>query len=606
MLMPNSKPPQQKNNLKTIKNLIPHLWPEHRSDLKWRVVLSMIFLLLAKVINVYVPFLYKHAVDTLSLQPAVALPIAIIVSYGLARVTQQAFGELRDFIFSKVSQHAQRTLALSTFKHLHNLSLKFHLDRQTGGLSRIIERATRAMQTVLNFMLFNIIPTLVEITLVTVILYYQFGIYYSAIAGVTLVVYIVYTFSITNWRIKFRKSMNESDSEANTKAIDSLLNYETVKYFVNEEHEYNRYDQSLARYQNDALKSQSSLSLLNVGQGFIIGVCLISIMALAARGVLDGQLTLGDFVLINTMLLQLFIPLGFLGVVYREISQGLVDMEKMFELLNQNSEVKDQEAAVSLSPGSWDIEFDQVNFQYSPDREILKAVSFKIPAGQTFAVVGPSGSGKSTLARLLFRFYDVNSGVIRIGGYDIKAVTQKSLRQAIGIVPQDTVLFNDSIGYNIKYGRPEATNQEVQSAAKLSQIHSFIDSLSKKYETSVGERGLKLSGGEKQRVAIARTILKNPPILIFDEATSALDSHTEKEIQASLHEVSQNRTTLMIAHRLSTVIEAHQILVLKAGVIVEKGTHTELLNLNGEYAMMWKKQQEAQEYEAKLSLALRP
>lgn len=605
---PTPAAPNEKNkrtNWNTVKSLSEHLWPKDHPNLKLRVVLAMGCLLIAKLVNVYVPFLYKDAVDALSVKPMVALPLSIILSYGLARVAQQSFGELRDFIFAKVSQHAQRTIALSTFKHLHNLSLKFHLDRQTGGLSRVIERGIRAMQTVLSFMLFNIIPTLVEIVLVTAILYNKFGLKYAVIAFTTLALYVYFTFSITNWRTQFRKSMNESDSDANTKAIDSLLNYETVKYFVNEEHEYSRYDKSLERYQVDAIKSQSSLSILNIGQGFIIGICLVSIMSLAANGVFEGVLSVGDFVLVNTLLLQLFIPLGFLGFVYREVNQGLIDMEKMFELLSQNAEVKDLPSAVPLKPEQWDVEFDHVNFQYSDERAILKDVSFKIPAGHTVAVVGPSGSGKSTLARLLFRFYDVTSGSVRIGGEDIRSVTQKSLRQAIGIVPQDTVLFNDSIGYNIHYGKPEASEAEVHGAAKLAQIHNFIDSLSKKYQTPVGERGLKLSGGEKQRVAIARTILKNPHILMFDEATSALDSHTEKEIQASLKQVSQNRTTLVIAHRLSTVVDADQILVLKAGVIVERGTHAELLNKQGEYALMWKKQQEVREYEAKLSEALK-
>ncbi|MBC7419822.1 MAG: ABC transporter ATP-binding protein/permease [Bdellovibrio sp.] len=595
---------KSRNNWDTSKSLIEHLWPAGHTNLKVRVVLAMSCLLIAKVINVYVPFLYKAAVDSLSVNPAIALPIGIIVSYGLARIAQQTFGELRDFIFVKVAQHAQRTVALSTFSHLHNLSLAFHLDRQTGGLSRVIERGIRAMQTVLSFMLFNIIPTLLEIILVTVILYNKFGWKYATITFVTVSLYVYFTFAITNWRTQFRKSMNERDTEANTKAIDSLLNYETVKYFVNEEHEYKRYDISLAQYQKEAVKNQSSLSLLNIGQGFIIGICVVAIMGMAADGVLKGVLTIGDFVLVNTLLLQLFIPLGFLGFVYREVNQGLVDMEKMFELLSVNAEVKDVPNAKILHTPDWSVEFNHVNFHYAADREILKDVSFKIPAGQTFAVVGPSGSGKSTLARLLFRFYDATNGSICIGNENVKNVTQKSLRQAIGIVPQDTVLFNDSIGYNIRYGRPDATKEEVIQAARLAQIHDFIESLPKKYETSVGERGLKLSGGEKQRVAIARTILKNPQILLFDEATSALDSHTEKEIQASLQQVSKNRTTLVIAHRLSTIVDADQILVLKAGTIVEQGTHNELLAKDGEYAVMWRKQQQAKEYEAKLSEVL--
>ncbi len=592
-------PSIKRTNWDTAKSLLTHLWPKNRTDLKIRVVLAMACLLLAKVINVYVPFLYKAAVDSLTLNSAVVIPAAIIISYGLARVLQQTFGELRDFIFVKVGQHSQRTIALTTFSHLHQLSLAFHLDRQTGGLSRVIERGVRAIQTVLSFMLFNIIPTLLEIILVTAIFYTKFGIKYAAITFFTVSLYVYFTFAITNWRTKFRKQMNERDSEANTKAIDSLINYETVKYFGNEQHEFNRYDVSLAQYEKEGIKSQSSLSLLNIGQGLIIGTALISIMWLAADGVTQKILTVGDFVLVNTMLLQLFIPLGFLGFVYREINQGLIDMEKMFELLDVHAEVKDQPGAVNLDPAQWSVEFDNVTFQYQPDRVILKNVSFKIAAGKTVAIVGPSGSGKSTIARLLFRFYDVTSGVIRIGQSSLQEVTQKSLRQSIGIVPQDTMLFNDTIGYNIQYGKPTASQDEIRAAAKLAQIDSFIESLTKKYLTSVGERGLKLSGGEKQRVAIARTILKNPNILVFDEATSALDSHTEKEIQASLHEVSKNRTTLMIAHRLSTVVHADEILVLKSGQVVERGTHSNLLSLDGEYAAMWKKQQEAQEYESK-------
>jgi ABC-type transport system involved in Fe-S cluster assembly fused permease/ATPase subunit len=595
----------QRSDWDTVRSLTAHLWPPKHRDLKLRVILAMGCLALAKIVNVTVPFLYKAAVDSLSLKPVLVLPVAIILGYGLARISQQVFGELRDFIFVKVSQHAQRTVALQTFLHLHQLSLAFHLDRQTGGLSRVIERGTRAIQTVLSFMLFNIIPTLLEILLVTGILYHKFGWQYASITFVTVGLYIYFTFSITNWRTKYRRSMNERDTEANTKAIDSLLNYETVKYFVNEEHEYNRYDHSLEQYQREAIKSQSSLSLLNVGQGFIIGSGLVAVMWMAARGVAEGIWTVGDFVLVNTMLLQLFIPLGFLGFVYREVNQGLTDMEKMFELLQVHAQIKDAPDAPPLKPSNWSIQFEHVNFQYGPDREILKDVSFQVPAGKTVAIVGPSGSGKSTLARLLFRFYDVSSGAIRIGRQDLREVTQKSLRQSIGIVPQDTVLFNDTIGYNIRYGRPEATEDEVQEAARLAQIHSFVESLTKKYATPVGERGLKLSGGEKQRVAIARTILKNPHILLFDEATSALDSHTEREIQASLREVSKDRTTLVIAHRLSTIVEADEILVLKEGRITERGTHTDLLAMKGEYFSMWQRQQEAREYEAKLHEVLK-
>ena len=581
-----------------------HLWPDGRNDLKVRVILAMTSLLLAKIINVSIPFLYKQAIDSLSLPTTLVLPLGIILSYGLARVLQQVFGELRDFIFIQVSQHSQRTIALQTFSHLHQLSLAFHLDRQTGGLSRVIERGLRAIQSVLSFMLFNIIPTLLEILLVTGIFFQKFGLDYAAITLSTVGLYVFFTFSITNWRTQFRKQMNDRDNEANTKAIDSLLNYETVKYFVNEEHEYKRYDSSLEQYQTESIKSQSSLSLLNIGQGIIIGIGLVSIMWMAARGVTQKVLTVGDFVLVNTMLLQLFIPLGFLGFVYREVNQGLIDMEKMFELLSVNAEVKDLPDARRLHPQEWTVEFKNVSFQYQPDRAILKNVSFKIPSGQTLAIVGPSGSGKSTIARLLFRFYDTTSGDIFIGDRTLREVTQKSLRQAIGIVPQDTVLFNDTIGYNIQYGNPSASEEQVRAAARLAQIDHFIESLPKKYLTSVGERGLKLSGGEKQRVAIARTILKNPPILVFDEATSALDSHTEKQIQASLREVSKNRTTLIIAHRLSTIVHADEILVLKNGSVVERGTHSDLLAQNQEYATMWKKQQEAQEYQSKLNEAL--
>lgn len=591
----------KRNQWNTIRSLTHHLWPENYPRLKARVVSAMLCLIAAKLISVYVPFLYKAAVDKLSLNANLVLPIAVIISYGIARVLQQTFGEFRDIIFAKVSQHSQRTIGLSTFRHLHQLSLGFHLNRQTGGLTRVIERGIRAIQTVLAFMLFNILPTLLEILLVTVIFYIQFGLKYALVTFVTVGLYVYFTYAITNWRTKFRKLMNERDTEANTKAIDSLLNYETVKYFVNEEHEYHRYDVSLAQYEVEALKSQSSLSLLNIGQGLIIGLGLVSIMWFAGEGVVDKTLTVGDFVLVNTMLLQLFIPLGFLGFVYREVNQGLTDMEKMFELLDVNADVKDSPQAVELNTTQWGVEFDQVCFHYQPEREILKNVSFKVPAGKTLAIVGPSGSGKSTLARLLFRFYDVSGGSIRIGGKDICEVTQKSLRSAIGIVPQDTVLFNDSIGYNIGYGRPEATQEEIKSAAHLAQIDGFIESLPKKYETSVGERGLKLSGGEKQRVAIARTILKNPQILLFDEATSALDSHTEKEIQTSLRLVSKDRTTLVIAHRLSTIVDADEILVLKSGEVVERGTHTQLLSEEGEYATMWKKQQQVREYENKLS-----
>jgi len=591
----------------TIKNLGSYLWPKKRGDLRTRVILALSCLVLAKIVNVYVPFLYKRAVDALLLEPSfLVLPLGVIIAYGGARVLHQAFGEIRDVIFANVSQHAQRTIGLSIFQHLHSLSLAFHLERQTGGLSRIIERGTRGLQFVLSFMVFNIIPTLIEIILVTVVLLYRFHFIFATTIFITIVSYIFFTLWVTEWRLKYRRQMNQKDTEANTKAIDSLLNYETVKYFGNEEHEFKRFDNALADYEIAAIKSQTSLSFLNVGQGIIIGVGLILVMALAGRGVVQGALTLGDFVLVNTFLIQLYLPLNFLGFVYREMKQGLLDMDKMFELLDVNTDIKDETDAQALNVSQGDVEFQNVSFGYLRDREILKNISFKIPGGKTTAIVGPSGSGKSTISRLLFRFYDVDKGTIRIDGQDIRMVTQRSLRSAIGVVPQDTVLFNDSIEYNIQYGNINTGKKDVIRAAQMAKIHDFIESVPQKYDTVVGERGLKLSGGEKQRVAIARTILKNAKILLFDEATSALDSHTEKEIQASLNEVSKDRTTLVIAHRLSTIIHAHEILVLKEGEIVERGDHQTLLAHDGEYAGMWQKQQEARLYQTKLDECLSP
>ena len=605
----------------TLASLGRYLWPGGRLDLRLRVVLAVCALILAKLVNVGVPYLYKLAVDALTGESSVGqdtgdataaaeslvivVPLTVILAYGGARVLAQAFGELRDLFFIKVGQHSQRSIALDTFRHLHGLSLAFHLERQTGGLSRVIERGVRGISFVLSFMLFNILPTLLEIFLVTGILLYAYHETSSAFAIITfttIFLYIVFTLVITDWRLKYRRKMNKNDTEANTKAIDSLINYETVKYFGNEEHEYARYDRALAGYEAAAVKSQGSLSILNMSQGLTIGAGLVAVMYLAAKGVADGNLTVGDFVLINTYLIQLYLPLNFLGFVYREMKQSLTDMDKMFELLEVDTDVRDDSDAEVLAAGPGRIEFRGVNFAYKSDRPIIEDLSFTVPPGATTAIVGPSGAGKSTISRLLFRFYDANSGSILIDGQDLRSLTQKSLRAAIGVVPQDTVLFNDTIGYNIAYGRPGADETAVRNAARLARISGFIEGLPEGYETTVGERGMKVSGGEKQRIAIARAILKGPRIMLFDEATSALDSHTEKEIQASLREVSKDRTTLVIAHRLSTIVDADEILVLKAGRLVERGTHTELLKKDGEYAEMWRKQQEAEELREKAKL----
>ena len=591
--------------LKTLKTLSFFLWPKNRNDLKLRIIVALGSLVLAKVVNVYVPFMYKGAVDSLSMDQAViSLPIGFIIAYGCARILHHFFSEFRDYIFAKVSQHAQREVALETFKHLHSLSLSYHLERHTGGLSRIIERGTQGIQFLLNFMLFNVLPTIFEILMVTAIFVYKFDIKFAIVTFLTVTGYIFFTLFVTEWRIKFRQKMNEMDTEANTKSIDSLINYETVKYFCNETHEYKRFDKSLEGYEKAAIKNIKTLSILNAGQAVIIGVGLIALMAMAGSGVVAGTMSIGDFVLINTFLIQLYLPLNFLGFVYRQIKQSLIDMDKMFELMEISPQIVDVPDASPLIIKQGEVEFDNLCFGYTGDRNILRNVSFKVPSGKTVAIVGPSGAGKSTISRLLFRFYDPDSGTINIDGQSIKNVTQKSLRSAIGIVPQDTVLFNDTIGYNIQYGFPDARKEEVIHVAEMASIDSFIDSLPKRYDTLVGERGLKLSGGEKQRVAIARTLLKKPDIMIFDEATSALDSHTEIEIQESLREVSKNRTTLVIAHRLSTIVDADEILVLKNGEIVERGRHSNLLDMGKEYASMWYRQQEAKVYKSKLDHVL--
>ena len=575
--------------------LARHLWPIGETGLRVRVVVAMVLLVLAKITNVYVPILYKQAVDALG-EPAaqaVAVPIALIVAYGAARVLAQAFGELRDAIFAPVSQRAIRNLALEVFRHLHALSLRYHLERQTGGLSRVIERGTQGMEFLIRFTTFNILPTLFEIVLVGGILWSLYDWRFTAVTLGAVAAYIVFSVALSEWRIKFVRRMNEADTDANAKAIDSLLNYETVKYFGNEAHEGRRFDVGRRRYETAAIRSSRTLSLLNVGQGAIIAVGLVAVMSMAGQGVIGGTMTLGDFVAVNAFLIQLYVPLNMLGFAYREIRNALVNMEKMFGLLDVSAEIADRPGAPALVVTGGDIVFDHVDFHYEPARPILHDVSFRVPAGNTVAIVGSSGAGKSTVSRILFRFYDVASGSVKIDGQDIRDVQQTSLRAAIGVVPQDTVLFNDTIYYNIAYGRPDASREAVEQAARMARIHDFIVALPQGYEATVGERGLKLSGGEKQRVAIARTILKNPRILLFDEATSALDTRTEQEIQRSLEEVSRGRTTVVIAHRLSTVINADEIVVLDRGRIVERGRHADLLVRNGLYADMWRRQQEA-------------
>jgi ATP-binding cassette, subfamily B, heavy metal transporter len=575
-----------------LRDLAPHVWPSGDLGIRLRVVLALLLLASAKSATVYVPLLFKRLVDLFATPQnlPIVLPIGLVVGYGALRVAGIGFAELRDAVFAKVAQRAIRTVALQTFRHLHSLSLAFHLERQTGGLSRAIERGTNGIDTLLTFMLFNIVPTLIELVLVCGLLWAFFGIWYSVVTLICVIGYIAYTLMVTEWRIKYRKQMNETDQEASARAIDSLLNYETVKYFGNEQYEASRFDQALARYEQASVASKSSLSLLNIGQATIIGVGLAVLMLMAGRGVIAGRMTVGDFVLVNTYLIQLYIPLNFLGVVYRQIKQSLIDMESMFRLLSVNADVQDKPDAAALRPGPGAVEFEHVGFAYDPRRTILHDISFRVAAGAKVAIVGASGAGKSTISRLLFRFYDVTAGRIRIDGQDIREVTQASVRASIGIVPQDTVLFNDTIYYNIAYGRPGASASEVEEAARLARIHDFIMASPDGYQTMVGERGLKLSGGEKQRVAIARTILKHPRILLFDEATSALDTRTEREIQASLREVSRGHTTLVIAHRLSTIVDADEIIVLADGRIAERGSHAVLLARNGLYAAMWQRQ----------------
>jgi ATP-binding cassette, subfamily B, heavy metal transporter len=627
----NAKP---RSDWATLARLFPYLW-----YYKWRVMAALVFMIGAKMANVGVPLLLKQLVDTMNpsaTQALLVIPVALLIGYGLLRLSTSVFTELRELVFAKATEGAARSISLEVFRHLHALSLRFHLERQTGGMTRDIERGTRAVRTLIGFTIFNIAPTLIEMALVLTLLAYQFDAWFAWITLVALVVYITFTVTVTEWRTQFRKKMNDLDGAAHTRAVDSLLNYETVKYFNNEDFEAKRYDENLEKFRSASVKSQTTLSILNTGQQLIIGIALVTMLWRATQGVVDGRMTLGDLVMVNAFMIQLYIPLNFLGVIYREIKQSLTDLDKMFTLLEREREIADLPNAQKLVIASKsaileknndladvfvdklainnianvnsktnsnadfstptelqspDISFQNVHFAYEASRPILHGISFTVPAGKTVAVVGPSGAGKSTLARLLFRFYDVQSGSISIAGQDIKTVTQASVREAIGIVPQDTVLFNDTVAYNIAYGRPGATQAQVEEAAQSARIHGFISATPLGYKTMVGERGLKLSGGEKQRVAIARTLLKNPPILIFDEATSALDSANERAIQAELQSVAKNKTTLVIAHRLSTVVDAHEILVMDAGKIVERGNHAQLLAQNGVYAQMWALQQ---------------
>jgi ATP-binding cassette subfamily B protein len=601
--------------LSTLVNLWPYIWPADRRDLKLRVLGAMVLLLAAKLATIAVPFTFKWATDALAgggsapaaasdwLLWAIAAPVAMTIAYGGMRILMAALTQFRDGIFAKVSMHAVRRLAYRTFIHMHELSLRFHLERKTGGLTRVLERGRNAIETIVRMVILQLAPTIVELAFIVIVLMWHFDWRYVMAILITVALYMTYTYHATEWRIGIRRKMNDSDTDANVKAIDSLLNYETVKYFGAEEREAQRYDKSMARYEDASVKAYTSLAVLNAGQAVIFTLGLAAVMVLCAYEIQAGSKTIGDFVLINAMMIQLYQPLNFMGMVYREIKQALIDIENMLAILSREPEIRDVAGARPLKVANGDIRFENVVFAYDPERRILKGISFEVPAGKTVAVVGPSGAGKSTISRLLYRFYDLSGGRITIDGQDIAKVTQKSLRQAIGMVPQDTVLFNDTIRYNIRYGRWEASDTEVEEAARLAQIDGFIRLSPKGYETEVGERGLKLSGGEKQRVAIARTILRAPPILLLDEATSALDSHTEKEIQDALERVSTGRTTLVIAHRLSTIVGADEIIVLDQGEIVERGSHYALLAQNGLYASMWNRQREAEEAREKLALA---
>ncbi|MGV3576232.1 MAG: ABCB family ABC transporter ATP-binding protein/permease [Devosia sp.] len=594
----------------TVRNLWPYMWPEGRPDLRMQVVLALGALVLSKVATTLIPFAYKGIIDSLDGTDAdsqlilgLAIPVVLVIAYVLGNVLDAAFQQLRDVLFAGVGQHAVRKLALETFHHVHRLSLRFHLARRTGGLSRVIERGTKGIETVVRFAMLNIVPTIIEFIVVAIIFVWLFGVSYVGVLVVMIWAYLYFTIKASNWRIAIRRDMNDSDTDANGKAIDSLLNYETVKYFANEKMEAARYDRSMASYEKSAIRIWTSLGWLNFGQAVIFYGGFLAISIMAILGVMDGRLTLGDFVLLNTFLMQVYRPLNFIGFVYRELRQGLTDIEEMFKLLDKDPEITDKPDAKPLAVTGPIIRFEDVTFHYDADRPILKGVSFEVPAGKTVAIVGPTGAGKSTISRLLYRFYDVTGGRITIDGQDLRDVTQESLRSTIGMVPQDTVLFNDTIGYNIEYGRPGASMDEVRQAAQMAQVGDFIERLPKGFETPVGERGLKLSGGEKQRVAIARTILKAPSILILDEATSALDTKTERDIQAALDVVSRNRTTVVIAHRLSTVINADEILVLREGLVAERGNHAALLAQNGLYAQMWSRQREATEAEEALAAA---